>query len=179
MEWFNEGWKAKHVRQSQYCLQIVKCSDESCCKPLRSNLRQVLTSRFIPAPVLFKGSDKGPIACPTPTEQGHFGTLFERKFLEAVISYDKGVKNLPFDFYCPRVHGEIQERICNACQGYFVSKKALNSHKKAVHKSSVEAIVESITAVVEKYSTPSASDGITIIKDLNAWLTHYFIEVDE
>ena len=25
-----EEWKAKHVRQSQYMLQIVKCSDKSC-----------------------------------------------------------------------------------------------------------------------------------------------------
>ena len=32
----------KHCRESQYCFQLVKCTDESCCSPKRSALRDVL-----------------------------------------------------------------------------------------------------------------------------------------
>ena len=179
MDWFTEEWRAKHVRQAQYCLQIVKCSDESCCKPFRSNYNQIFPARFVPAPVLFTSSAKGPVACSTPSEKGHFGTLYERNFLQGAISYVKGNDNLPFDFYCPSVHDEIKERICNACQGYFISKKALANHKKILHKSSVASIEESINAVVEMYAPPPADKGITIIGDLAAWMSPDLVEIDE
>ena len=46
-----EEWKAKHVRQSQYMHQIVKCSDKSCCKQWRTNYLELFPQRFLPAPV--------------------------------------------------------------------------------------------------------------------------------
>ena len=33
----SEEWKAQHVRQSEYMLRIIKCSDSSGCKPGRTN----------------------------------------------------------------------------------------------------------------------------------------------
>ena len=33
----SEEWKANHVRQSQYCLQIVKCTDNKCCVPFQAS----------------------------------------------------------------------------------------------------------------------------------------------
>ena len=39
-------WKSKHVWQSQYCLQIVKCEDRLCCLPFRSSVLTVLKDRF-------------------------------------------------------------------------------------------------------------------------------------
>ena len=33
----SEEWKAGHVRQSQYFLQIVKCTDEKCCSRFQSS----------------------------------------------------------------------------------------------------------------------------------------------
>ena len=35
------SWKATHLRESQYCLQIVKCKNEACCTPFRSSIRTV------------------------------------------------------------------------------------------------------------------------------------------
>ena len=32
-----EEWKAKHVMQSQYMLQIVRCNDNTCCDKWRTN----------------------------------------------------------------------------------------------------------------------------------------------
>ena len=44
----NEEWLCQHVRQGQYCLQIVKCGKEKCCTSFRSSILKVLSSRFLP-----------------------------------------------------------------------------------------------------------------------------------
>ncbi len=44
-------WCATHVLQTQYTIQIVRCSSISCCGPWRSNYIQVFPHRFLPAPV--------------------------------------------------------------------------------------------------------------------------------
>ena len=54
-----EEWKAKHVRQSQYMLQIVKCSDKSCCKQWRTNYLEFFPERFLPPPVPIATSENG------------------------------------------------------------------------------------------------------------------------
>ena len=48
----SEKWKAIHVRESQYLLQIVKCNDRKCCLPFESDYLIVLNDRFLPM-VLF------------------------------------------------------------------------------------------------------------------------------
>ncbi|CAG7663759.1 unnamed protein product [Allacma fusca] len=50
----SEEWIWKHVQQSQYLLQIVKCKNISCCSPPRTNLFDLLVDRFLPAPLLFR-----------------------------------------------------------------------------------------------------------------------------
>jgi hypothetical protein len=40
-----ESWKAKHVRQSQYLIQIVKCPDNTCCKEFRTNYAKYFPAR--------------------------------------------------------------------------------------------------------------------------------------
>ena len=42
----SEEWKSKHVRESQYFLQIVKCKDSKCCSPFRSSYLKVVKDRF-------------------------------------------------------------------------------------------------------------------------------------
>jgi len=44
----SEEWKACHVRQSQYFLQIVKCLDEKCCSRFQSSYLKVIPHRFLP-----------------------------------------------------------------------------------------------------------------------------------
>ena len=41
----DEEWISKHVRRSQYCLQIIKCGD------FRSSLLSVVENRFLPPPI--------------------------------------------------------------------------------------------------------------------------------
>ena len=47
----SEAWKYEHVRESQYFLQIVKCTSSTCCQPFESNCLKVVKDRFLPPPL--------------------------------------------------------------------------------------------------------------------------------
>ena len=47
----SEEWKANHVRESQYLLQIVKCTDTACCSPFQSSYLKLMKHRFLPPPL--------------------------------------------------------------------------------------------------------------------------------
>ncbi len=50
LEDIDHDWAVRHVQQSHYILQIVRCTDQECCGPWRSNWLQVFGQRFLPAP---------------------------------------------------------------------------------------------------------------------------------
>ena len=50
-------WVAKHCQQSRYCLQIVKCQDESCCLPFETSWLSIIPDRFIPFPAIYEYSN--------------------------------------------------------------------------------------------------------------------------
>ena len=47
----SEEWKACHVRQSQYFLQIMKCTDPKCCSSFQSSYLKDVPKRFLPPPL--------------------------------------------------------------------------------------------------------------------------------
>ena len=53
-----EEWKANHVRESQYILQTVKCTDTACCSPFQSSYLNITKDRFLspPLPVIFSSA---------------------------------------------------------------------------------------------------------------------------
>lgn len=53
------AWYQRHVRESQYFLQIVKCDNLSCCRPHRSSIRNFIPDGFIPPPLKIEQSDDG------------------------------------------------------------------------------------------------------------------------
>ena len=55
----SQQWRTAHVRESQYCLQLVRCNDHQCCTPWRSPLQNLLPCRFLPNPVPAKHSGQG------------------------------------------------------------------------------------------------------------------------
>ena len=55
----DQEWKASHVRESQYCLQIVKCKNAKCCMSFRSSLLSILCHRFLPPPLPIAQSADG------------------------------------------------------------------------------------------------------------------------
>ena len=47
----SEEWRANHVRESQYLLQIVKRTDVACCSLFQSSYLKVIKDRFLPPPI--------------------------------------------------------------------------------------------------------------------------------
>ncbi|XP_065670960.1 uncharacterized protein LOC136089186 isoform X1 [Hydra vulgaris] len=58
LKYFGAEWDAKHVRESQYFFQIVKCNDQKFCGHCRSSLFHLIPTGFLPPPIsLFQGED--------------------------------------------------------------------------------------------------------------------------
>jgi hypothetical protein len=181
----SENWKFSHVRQSQYLLQIVKCDDHNCCKEFRSSIKDILPERFIPPPVLYVRSEKGVQSSEDMT--GHFYSLSWRLSLKCLIEHPYHV--LPFDYYCPTIRENIEERMCEFCGLYCSSKNSVKSHEKLhknlpqIHNYSVS--VETGPEIVEEMYIDNnveinnnefydSNDKITIINDMNDWLSPCF-----
>ena len=97
-----EEWKAGHMRQSQYFLQIIKCHDENCCTPFRSSYMSIVRDRFLPPPLA--------------VIQGKDGLQWA---------------TIPYDLACPSLDdSELKKRICGECDIYFGSIKEMTSHKR-------------------------------------------------
>ncbi|KAF2887906.1 hypothetical protein ILUMI_18267 [Ignelater luminosus] len=132
-------WRDRHILQSKYCLQVVKCQDESCCSPMISRLRLYLEDGFLPAPVMFR--------------HGLYG-------LEAF-------KPCPNDYYCPSVIPELQKLICPVCKKYFFRKASLTKHGK-IHKN-LATIFELAEEEIETEVVSSIDEGgVQIIEDMEA-----------
>ena len=51
-------WVENHCSISQYCLQMAKCDDRSCCKKPRCDLKTIIQGKFLPGPLLIKRSEQ-------------------------------------------------------------------------------------------------------------------------
>lgn len=121
-------WLAVHVRQSQYLLQVVKCSNRSCCDPLRSNLASILPHRFLPPPIKVTHDDGGLLQVADPNaNEGKFVSLFAHSALH--------IPNIPtaYDWFCPSVQGELENRTCVHCGLYFPTQTSKKGHIKEMH----------------------------------------------
>lgn len=126
-------WKAKHVRESQYMLQIVKCTDTTCCSTPRSSYFTVINDRFLPGPVPLRQSKgeglKVELFADDKTSYPH---LFLRRSLDLSI-FPQSARSypiLPYDYACPTIHPLLAKRVCTHCRIYHASVKSLINHKK-------------------------------------------------
>ncbi|KAL7287658.1 hypothetical protein TKK_0018299 [Trichogramma kaykai] len=130
------SWHQKHVRESQYFLQIVKCDDRSCCTDFRSDVRLFLHDRFFPPPLLYKRHENdGRLLIADPlkdAKNASFFTLFKRLSIKLNCN-DPTFKNLPYDYHCSTVQDILQDRICPFCGLYFASLKNVKEHRKIIH----------------------------------------------
>ena len=173
-----EEWMAKHVRQSQYCLQVVKCHDRSCCSPLRSLYLKLFPDRFIPPPIRYIKTEIGPEVASVEGNVGEFGTLAQR-VLYKVLDPETKYPTIPFDLYCPSVQDKLAHRFCSDCGQYFSTVSAKKTHRK-LHKiiySSAKATEINIAAeeeeddeVEESNENVDLNQSIYVIKDMNYWL---------
>ncbi|XP_044594835.1 uncharacterized protein LOC123272182 [Cotesia glomerata] len=129
-----QDWYDKHVRESQYFLQVVKCGDLNCCSKLRSGLGTLLPSGFFPPPILIEQNQNSltaAVATDDLPKNAEFCNLFVRLALK--ISIPCKSREVPYDFYCPSVQKVLDKRTCSVCSLYFASEKNLHLHKRNRH----------------------------------------------
>ena len=133
-------WCATHVFQSQYTIQIVRCTKPECCGPWRSNYIQVFPHRFLPPPVPFHRSSDGvrlenieSTLANLELISPYYGSLFQRIQFHGIVIRGTECQLLPFDGYCPSVQKKIQTRTCTICKQYIPSASRLCNHYK-VHQ---------------------------------------------
>ena len=134
-------WQMEHLRTSQYFLQIVKCSDETCCLPMRSSWLKVVPTRFLPPPFPLIQTEDGLSA-------GVSGINNKGKYPSASVALSLKPEDFiprerlekfalaPYDLYCPSVQSSLASRICKSCGQYFASqvimKKLAIVHRAAI-----------------------------------------------
>ncbi|KAF2895144.1 hypothetical protein ILUMI_11031 [Ignelater luminosus] len=156
-------WRDRHILQSKYCLQVVKCQDESCCSPMIFRLRLYLEDGFLPAPVMFRHGLYGLEACSQENMDGRFLDISQR--LQNASSVP--VKPCPNDYYCSSVIPELQKLICPVCKKYFFRKASLTKHGK-IHKN-LATIFELAEEEIETEVVSSIDEGgVQIIEDMEA-----------
>ena len=128
-------WCATHVFQTQYTIQIVRCTKPECCGPWRSNYIQVFPHRFLPPPVPFNRSSHGVRLAElelsfanTNSASPYYGTLFQRIQFHGIVLHRTKSPLLPFDFFCPSVQAKLHSRICSICKQYIPSATRLRNH---------------------------------------------------
>jgi len=130
----DESWCARHVIQSQYTLQIVRCNSKGFCGEWRSNFLQIFPQRFLPPPIPFARSLSGLIIASNDSEQGGFyGSLFQRLQLNKFVCEEIKLSQVPFDLFCTTVKKSLSKRTCKTCNQYFPSIERMKNHSK-IHK---------------------------------------------
>ncbi|XP_034253671.1 uncharacterized protein LOC117652688 [Thrips palmi] len=132
----DQHWYATHVRESQYMLQVVRCSSSECCGPFRSGLASVLNG-FMPAPIRVQQTNRGVCAVDPDLEDGHFMPLFPRLASKVDLSH-MGFKRIPYDLYCPTVRSKLANRICRTCGIYFANEENRKLHCRVMHGTGVD-----------------------------------------
>lgn len=130
-------WETKHLRRSQYCLQIVKCMDRKCCKPFRSSYLKIEPDRFLPLPIFLNQSENGLISVPLDSTVKSFcpSILMPECQLKTFLPDDvkASYTKLPYDLFCPSLKDKLQDRLCKICHEYFTSQAMMKEHLK-IHK---------------------------------------------
>ena len=98
------------VRESQYFLQITKCSDDLCRAPRRSALKNVRYQGRLPAPFPMS---QNPFRIPSPEEVGSeiFASSLVRQSITLRPDFSQG-RGIPYDIYRPSIRNDINGRTC-------------------------------------------------------------------
>ena len=128
----SEEWKATHVRQSQYLLQIVKCEDKACCETFESSYLSIVNDRFLPPPLAVAQTKDGLLAV-VDDKKGKYLSLHQNLSMRGQLSSfgnRRFPKGIPYDFSNPAVKDVLQRRICPECGLYFGAIGMMESHYK-------------------------------------------------
>ena len=189
------AWVSKHVQQSRYLLQIVKCRDITCCTPCVTNWFQIFPERFLPLPAIYEYGKKG--LCAVEPDQYYenprkftFAPLHQR--LLAGKLPDKAYEHTiaPFDLYCPSMVDKLNNSICPECNMYWPSAAAMKHYKvcQCAHKAVSTEEDELEEDMLELHDWPQAnaiidsadnSDAMHVFNIFEILQNHSFIEDEE
>ena len=158
-------WRSQHIMSSKYMLQIVKCTDVSCCKPFRyPQFQTILPNRFLPYPRVLQHTELGiealPLKDPIPADR-HFCKLSALLLLQDIhpdinTNQIKLRKPYPFDLYCPSVSMEdLQKKQCESCGMNFPTVVAKTNHSRFCRRPK-RIITEAPTVINEVAKDPAA-----------------------
>ena len=118
----SEEWKANHVRESQYILPIVKCTDTACCSPFQSPYLKIMKDRFLPPPLPVVFSSTGIEWAKDDTEATYLGNPLPK---HVSAKFPRGIT---YDYSCPLTKDVLMERVCTHGGLYFGSIKSKQNH---------------------------------------------------
>eukprot|EP00122_Pirum_gemmata_P004258 Pgem_evm1s3865 len=164
-------WRAKHVIQSHYMLQIVKCKDTSCCKEIRCNkLFDIIPQGFIPSPICINYDGKESLRDLRVDGQkanydDKYMTFFENVILRSSKEYqvqsklDFQCETLPFDYQLPSMTlRTLHNRTCETCGYYSTSMVNKAKHKAACHRISGNVSTDEVLATINETEKETLTD---------------------
>lgn len=140
------SWVSKHVQQSRYAIQIVKCHDRNCCKPFKTNWKNVFPERFVPVPAVNEYGIRGlqavePAVVVKNPRKYSFAPLQQRLQCQKLPEVAEQYTQVPFDLYCPSMTHSLSKGICAKCGQYWPSGAAMKRHAKC-HRKSTTTVTE-------------------------------------
>ncbi|CAF0719285.1 unnamed protein product [Adineta ricciae] len=192
----DEYWCATHVFQSQYSIQIIRCTKPECCGPWRSNYIQVFPHRFLPPPVPFDRSTAGVSLAELDSSNAatnlispYYGTLFQRIQFHGIVMERTNNLFLPFDSYCPSVQTKLHSRVCSICKQYVPTAARLRNHYR-VHQQKYtancidykfykdEELIDELDPIEPSTTLPCQINpslhGVFLFSDMAEWLKSDF-----
>ena len=112
-------------RESQYLLQIVKCTDTACCSPFQTSCLKIMKDRFLPPPLPVVFSSTGIEWAKDDKEAPYLfqNVALKGNLLPKHVS-TKFRRGIPYDYSCPSMKDALMARVCTHCDLYFESIKS-------------------------------------------------------
>ena len=156
-------WKACHVRQWQYFLQVTKCSDEKCCSSFQSSYLEVVPERFLPVPIPVTNTLNG-IEWAKYHKDATYLSLYQSTSLRSTLIPNQTTKKRPYI----RLFLSICETRCDQTTHIFRLRLVLWDHinkKKTLYKDScmvVDGCTESKTECVGPLHIAVRQQGVLL-----------------
>ena len=132
----SEEWKSKHVRESQYFLQIVKCKDSKCCSSFHLSYLKVVLDRFLPLPISATCTATSGLKWVKWDVDAHYLSLTQNLALKTqlgVTALKIFPKDIPYNCSCAAAQNIMERRLCSKCRLSFASIKEVSLHEQT-HK---------------------------------------------
>ena len=126
----------KHIRESQYLLQIVKCKDSKCCNRFCLSYLKVVKDGFLPPPISVTRTTTSGLRWVKRDVDAHYLSLTQNIALKAqlgVTALKNFPKCIPYDYSSPAAQNIMERRLCSKCGLYLASIKEVSLHEK-MHK---------------------------------------------